>query len=187
MHGLGGGRWSHFGAQSCKSDDAQDEAMLEGPLIILNPNPPHCCPLPPCQGPHWGTQPPACELGHISSIFPILQPVCLDWHPPCVERHGPQAVSREVQNLVFLVGACRLPRTGCTRPFCRGLRTSNLHPGCTVRACPFPNQRLLWSIWCNSTWREFVCRHGGCLLTKGGSKQHKHHPKRTKISNISSV
>ena len=34
----GGGRWSLFGAQSCKLDDAQDGAMLEGPLIILNPN-----------------------------------------------------------------------------------------------------------------------------------------------------
>ena len=26
-------------------------------------------------------------------FFPILQPACLNWHPPCVERHGPQAVS----------------------------------------------------------------------------------------------
>ena len=27
---------------SCKVDDAQDRAMLEGPLIILNSNRPHC-------------------------------------------------------------------------------------------------------------------------------------------------
>ena len=47
-----------------------------------------------------------------------------------------------------------------------------------------PNQNIGG---CNSTWREFVCGHGGCLLTKGGSKQHRHRPKRTKISNMSSV
>ena len=63
------------------------------------------------------------------------------------------------QNVVLLVCACRLLRTGCTRPFrfaCR-LFTSNLHPVCTARACSFPNQRFLWCIrGCNSTWREFV-------------------------------
>ena len=35
----------------CKVDDAQARAMLEGPLIILNPNRPNCCPLP--QGRNW--------------------------------------------------------------------------------------------------------------------------------------
>ena len=34
---------------------------------------------------------------------------------------------------------------------------------------------------------EFVCGHSSCLLTKRGSKQHRHRPKRTKISNMSSV
>ena len=29
---------------SCKVDNAQDRTMLEGPLIILNPNCRHCCP-----------------------------------------------------------------------------------------------------------------------------------------------
>ena len=91
---------------SCKVDDAQDRAMLEGPLIILNPNRCHCCPFPHGQGPHWGTHPPACELEHIFSVFRTAAVACLDWHPPRVERHGPQAVSG--QNLVFLVGACRL-------------------------------------------------------------------------------
>ena len=32
--------------RSCKLDDAQDGAMLEWPLIILNPNRPHCCQYP---------------------------------------------------------------------------------------------------------------------------------------------
>ena len=50
--------------RSCKLDDAEARAMLEGPLIILNPN--HCCPLPQGQGPHWGTHTLACELEHIS-------------------------------------------------------------------------------------------------------------------------
>ena len=36
---------------SCKLDDAQDGAMFEGPLITLNLNRPHCCPLPQGQGP----------------------------------------------------------------------------------------------------------------------------------------
>ena len=55
---------------SCKVDDAQDRAMLEGPLIILNLNRRHCCPFPHGQGPHWGTHPLACELEHIFSVFP---------------------------------------------------------------------------------------------------------------------
>ena len=55
-------------------------------------------------------------------------------------------------------------------------------------AGPFAHQRFLWCIGGgNSTLCEFVCRHGSCLLTKGGSKQLVHQPKRTKISNISSV
>ena len=37
---------------------------------------------------------------HISSIFP-KQPAFLDWHPPCVQGHGPQAVSCEVHILLF--------------------------------------------------------------------------------------
>ena len=31
---------------SCKVDDAQDRAMLQGPLIILNLNRRHYCPFP---------------------------------------------------------------------------------------------------------------------------------------------
>ena len=65
--GWGGGQEVTFLG---KLDNAQDRAMLEGPLIILNPNRPHCCPLPQGQGPHWGTHPPACELEHIFSVFP---------------------------------------------------------------------------------------------------------------------
>ena len=32
---------------------------------------------------------------------PILQPACLHRHPPCVERHGPEAVSCEVHISLF--------------------------------------------------------------------------------------
>ena len=65
---------------------------------------------------------------------------------------------------------------------------SHLPPGFTPRACPFANQSLLWCIWgSNSPWSEFVCRHGSCLLTKRGNKQHRHRPKWTKISNMSSI
>ena len=94
------------------------------------------------------------------------------------------------QNLVFLVGACRLLQTGCPAFFCLAARPvpSHLHPLCSPRASPFPHQRLLWCIWgSNSPWSEFVCGCGSCLLTKRGRKQHRHRPKRTKISNISSV
>ena len=70
----------------------------------------------------------------------------------------------------------------------RGLHATNLHPGSTPRACSFANQRLLRCIWgCNSAWREFVSGHGGCVLTKTASKQHRHCPKKDKISNILSV
>ena len=38
----------------------------------------------------------------------------------------------------------------------------------------------------NSTRREFVCGYGSCLSTKS-TKQHRHRPKGTEISNMSSV
>ena len=86
------------------------------------------------------------------------------------------------QNLVLFVTACRLLGLGSTRLFCLTARLSanHLHPLCTPRASSCAHQRLLWCIkGSNSTWREFVCRHGGW--------QHRHRPKRTKISNISLV
>ena len=58
-------------------------------------------------------------------------------------------------------------RTGCPRPFCsaRVPFRSNPHPVCTTRARCFQNQWFLWCIWGrNSTWHEFVCRDGGCLV-----------------------
>ena len=30
-------------------------------------------------------------------FFPILQAACLDWHPPRVQRHGPQTISCQVK------------------------------------------------------------------------------------------
>ena len=69
--GWGGGKMITFlSKRSCKVDDAQVKAMLEGPLIILNRLNRHCCPpLPQGQGPHWGTHPPACEFEHFFFSF----------------------------------------------------------------------------------------------------------------------
>ena len=79
------------------------------------------------------------------------------------------------------------PHWGTHRPACKWV-PSHLHPLCTPRASPFTHQRFLWCIrGSNSSWSEFVCGHGGCLVTKRGSTQHRHHPKRTSISNMSSV
>ena len=65
---------------------------------------------------------------------------------------------------------------------------THLHPPYTPGARSFAHQRLLWCIrGGNNAWCKFVCRHGGCLLTKRGSKGNRHRPKRTKISNMSSV
>ena len=65
---------------------------------------------------------------------------------------------------------------------------SNTHPVFPAREHSFVNQRFLRCIWrCNSTWREFVCGHGGCLSKKRGKKQHRHRPKRTKILNMPRV
>ena len=51
---VGGGMITFLSKWSYKVDDAQERARLEGPLTILNPNRPHCCPLP---------QMPLCMLG----------------------------------------------------------------------------------------------------------------------------
>ena len=34
-------------------------------------------------------------------FFPILQPAFLHWHPPCVKRHSPQAISGGVHVSLF--------------------------------------------------------------------------------------
>ena len=63
--------------------------------------------------------------------------------------------------------------------------------GCQAHA-PAPTSHPQSALFCTpmafvvhrgnkSTWCEFVCRHGSCLLTKRGSKEHRHHPKRTKV------
>ena len=65
----GGGRCSHFGAQSWKSDDAQDGATAREPLTIPKLHRRHCCPCPQELEPHWGTHLRACEWARISSMF----------------------------------------------------------------------------------------------------------------------
>ena len=43
-------------------------------------------------------------------FFPILQPACLHWHPPCVQGHGPQAVSSSWEH----AGCCYLAESRVT-------------------------------------------------------------------------
>ena len=89
MHRLeGGGRWSHCWADSCKLGHAQDRAMLEGLQIILNPNRPHCCPLPQGQGPVGVHILLLVNCIMFLQFFPILQPALYDpktglqrWYP----------------------------------------------------------------------------------------------------------
>ena len=86
---------------------------------------------------------------------------------------------------------------GCCEPAVRGFlaclagcRVTCTHsaPPCTPRASPFAHLRFLWCIGgSNSKLREFVYRHGSCLLTQRGSRQQTHCPKWTKFSNMSSV
>ena len=115
-------------------DDAQDKAMLEGPQIILNLNRRHCCPFPQEGRDPIGAHIPLLVNWNIFfQFFPILQPACLDWHPPCVERHGPQTVSCQVHValfgqldlgfLAFLPGSSRLTCTQFTPPGRALLRT----------------------------------------------------------------
>ena len=100
--------------QSCKVDDAQDRAMLEGPLIILNPNVLTVALF------HKGKDPIGAHIHLLVTwniflqFFPIL-PARPDRYPPCAERHGPQTVSCEVH--VALFGQPDLaPRNGLTVP-----------------------------------------------------------------------
>ena len=56
--------------------------MLEGSLIILNPNRPHCCSFPQGQRPHWGTHPPACESEHVWPRTHAVKPLWGAHHNP---------------------------------------------------------------------------------------------------------
>ena len=167
-------------------DNAQYGAMLEGPLIIMIPNRPHCCPLPQGQGLHWGTHPPACELEHIFSVFPNPRAVKPSWgalYDPKIDlqKKRPMRTSKSGAPCANMQVAVRGFLACVAVP-------DHLRPSFTPRACSFANQRLLWCIrGSNSVWCEFVYRHGSCLLTKRGSEQHRHRPERTKISNRLSV
>ena len=49
-----------------------------------------------------GAHIPVLVTGNIFlQFFPILQPAWLHWYPPCVQGHGPQAVSCEVHISLF--------------------------------------------------------------------------------------
>ena len=65
-------------------------------------------------------------------------------------------------------------------PFCKGRDSIGAHIPVLVTGNIFlqffPILQPAWLLWCigrsNSTLREFVCRHGTCLLTKRRSRQH---------------
>ena len=166
MYGLGGGVgvliFEHRAGKS---------TMHRGPMIIPNPNRHQCCGSPQGLGPHWSTHRPACGWKHISSIVPNA--VKHSWGALC----GPKLTCKRSglcggQNLVFLVGACKLLRTGCMRLFdLPGRLPRHLHPSFTPRACSFAHQSFWWWVWgCNRMWCEFVCGRVGYLLTKTGRK-----------------
>ena len=87
-----------------------------------------------------GAHIPVLVTGNIFlQFFPIPQPAWLYWYPPCVQGHGPKAVSCEVHillfgelDLVFLVGAGRLRCPACTGFLgLLGRTPSHTHPLCT--------------------------------------------------------
>ena len=67
--------------------------MHRGPLIIPNPNRPHCCPVPQGLGLHWGTRHPICEWAHIFSIFPNPA-VYVPSQAPTLCSHKQQSLDR---------------------------------------------------------------------------------------------
>ena len=146
--------------------------MHRGPLIIPNPYRGQCACL---------------TFFSKSMLMHVAKNSCCEAFVGCTLRSQRSGLCGG-QKLV--VGACRLLRTSCTWPFCWAGRCTpaNLQPLCSHRACSCANQRFLGCIWGgNSPWSEFVYGHGGSLSTKRGSKRHRHRPKWTKISKISSV
>ena len=107
---------------------------------------------------------------------------------------------RAEQEMTHRTGHCSRDHSGVPRGHMQ-VAVNRLYeaflPGCqahapaptdTPRASSFPHQRFLWCIGGgDSTLREFVGRHGACLLTKGGNRQHTHCQKRTKISRMLSA
>ena len=69
-----------------------------------------------------GAHIPVLVTGNIFlQFFPILQPAWLHWYPPCVQGHGPQAVSCEVH--ISLFGELDLaPWNGLTVPWPPGFQ-----------------------------------------------------------------
>ena len=181
MYGLGGGVGGHsFAHRAVQGRTHRAQAIVQGSLIIPNPTRCHRCPFQQGPGLHWGTHPRAWE--HIEALVG-----CVFLSQNCAAKAAASEADRIWCSSWSHAGCCEPPVRGF---FCgaRGLHATNLHPGSTPRACSFASQRLLRCIrGCNSTCREFVCGHGGCLLTKTASKQHRHCPKKTKISNILSV
>ena len=163
--GGGGEMITFLTKRSCKVDDAKDRAMLEGPLIILNPNRPHCCSLPRGQGPHWGTHSPVCELERIFSSFPNPA-ACVPLYDPKIDLQKKRPLWTSKFGAPYgsmQVAVNRLCEASWPAWQGAGSPSSKFHP----RACSFANQRLLWCIGgSNSTWCEFVYGHGSCLLTK---------------------
>ena len=156
--------------------------MHRGLLIILNPSRPHCCSLPQVLGLHWGRHRPASEWERISSIFASPATACLHRHPPCVERHGPQAISCEVHISLF--------HQPDLAP-CNGLTVPRLHPDKAWMGLQVLSIRSHTKI--QPFYFVISDQNRGLLVVQMaarrliGRKQHRHCPKRTKISNMSAV
>ena len=117
MYGLwgGGGLDDHiFEEWSCKVDNAQARAMLEGPL--LNPNRPLCCPLPQGQGPHFSPNQRQCMCPAVKPSWGVL-------YDPKIGLQRQRPLRRTESG-----GPC-----GCCEPAVRGFVA--FLPGSSRRTC----------------------------------------------------
>ena len=192
MYGLGGGRWSQFCTKSCKRKDTQGTGNALRITHYSESDSLSSLRLSTRAGTFWR---PACfTFCSKSTSMQVARNSCREALVGCVflsQNCAAKAAASEADR----IWCSSWSYAGCCEPPVRGffavlgvLMRLTLHPGSSPRACSFASQRLLPCIWgCNSMWREFVPGHGGCLLTKTASKQHRHCPKKTKISNILSV
>ena len=168
-----GGRRSHFSAQCNTLDGAHKQGTA--PLNHVYSESSSSSAFPSGRAGTPLDIPPFVDRDIFLHFIPILQPFSAKAPTRCMQRHivhqwGPSRRFR-CEDDQRLLSACR--------------KLLHPHPLCSPRATPFAHQRILWCIGgSNSTRCEFVCRHGGCLLTKRGRKQHRHRPKRTKTSNM---
>ena len=166
--------------------------MLKGPQSILNPNRPHCCPLPEGEDPIGAHIPLLVNWNIFRQSFPILQPACLDWHPPYGERHGPQAgMLRDPHCVVWSAGPCSMQWSHCTLI---SPRQSQDGGACSQGRVSYQNPT---TVFCHLSskgsaggadgWPKTFRHHPAIPTHPRVSKELRHLPKWTKISNMSSV